>query len=119
MDALLKGDKRKAQLLTADQGNDGMSHGLEKEETITCFDFGEHHGASGDQVKEDDDIEGADDVKDHITWTSEGFAEFAHHHCETLVSILRIEKKMVGTSQYLYTVMNGTTERFPVDVEID
>lgn len=66
---------------TADKCNHGMSDSLEKEESVLHVDFDQHHNAGRDHVEKDDNIKGADDVENHIPWTSQGLLEIPHHDC--------------------------------------
>lgn len=67
-------------ILTANQSHDSMGNGLEEEESIPHIDFDLHHHAGGDDIEEDNDVEGADGVQNHVPWASQGFLEFRHHN---------------------------------------
>lgn len=66
-------------LLTADKRNHGVGDSLKEEETIQHVDFDQHHGAGGDHVEKDDDIDDADGIQNHVPWTSQGLSELHHH----------------------------------------
>jgi hypothetical protein len=73
------GEKRIRWKLTADEGNDCMGDGLEEEEPVVHVDLDQHDRTGGNDIEEDDDVERADSIEDHIPWTSQRLLEVRHH----------------------------------------
>jgi len=71
--------RRQRLILTADKRNHSMSYSLEEEEAIQYVDLDQHHDAGGDHVEKDNDVEGADGIQNHVSWTSQGLSELRHH----------------------------------------
>lgn len=66
-------------ILTADQSHHGMGHSLEEEEAVQHVDLGQQDCTSSYKVHKGDNVENANDVQDHVPWTSQGLTQASHH----------------------------------------
>lgn len=56
-----------------------MSHGFEEKETVRGFDLDQYHRARRDGVQKDDNVDSANHIENHVTWTSQGRSELVEH----------------------------------------
>lgn len=66
-------------VLTADEGHHCVGNSLEEEEPVVHVDLDQHGHTGCNDVEEDDDVERADSVENHIPWTGQGLLELRHH----------------------------------------
>jgi hypothetical protein len=58
-----------------------MSNSLKKEKVVVDGDFDQHDDARGDEVEKGYDVDAAEHVEDHVSWTSQGsFEQRSHSH---------------------------------------
>ena len=56
-----------------------MSHSLKEEEAVQHIDLDQHDDARCNKIEKGHDIKNADDVEDHVPWTSQGLAQTGNH----------------------------------------
>lgn len=66
-------------ILTANQSHHRMGHSLEEKEVVQHVGFDEHDHTSRDEIEKSDNIENANRIQDHISWTSQGLTQATHH----------------------------------------
>jgi hypothetical protein len=69
-------------VITAQTGSYHMGDRFEEEKVVVEGDFDQHDDASGDEVKKGYDVDAAQHVEDHVSWTSQGsFEQGSDSHC--------------------------------------
>jgi hypothetical protein len=56
-----------------------MGHSLEEKEAVEHVDLCQHNCTRSYEIHKGNNIQKANDVQDHVPWTSQGFAQTRHH----------------------------------------